>query len=98
MIGQSTSCDVDPLSITTCCNRQSSSHVNPMIIDEQRTATPVDDDIKVKVSIHIVFTLVCIPNLSTELCTVAICKDLLSYCNSCICTWNSVVHLGTVAM
>ena len=34
----------------------------------------------------------------TELCTVAICKDLLSYCNSCICTWKSVVHLGTVTM
>lgn len=29
---------------------------------------------------------------------IAICKDLLSYCNSCICTWKSVVHLGTVTM
>ena len=42
MIDQTTSCDVDPLSITTCCNEtvgQSSSHVNPVIIDEQKTAT-----------------------------------------------------------
>ena len=70
LIDQSTSCDVDPLSITTCCNEQSASHVTPMIIDEQKTATPVDDGIKkVKVSIHNVFTLVCIPNLSIELCT-----------------------------
>ena len=75
----------------TCCNEQSASHITPMII-----ATPGIK--KVKVSIHNVFTLVCIPNLSIELCTVAICKDLLSYCNSCICTWKSVVHLGTVTM
>ena len=43
LIDQSTSCDVDPLSITTCCNEtlgQSSSQVNPvLIIDEQKTAT-----------------------------------------------------------
>ena len=42
LIDQTTSCDVDPLSITTCCNEtvgQSSSHVNPVIIDEQKTAT-----------------------------------------------------------
>ena len=42
LIDQTTSCDVDPLSITTCCNEtvgQSSSHVNPVISDEQKTAT-----------------------------------------------------------
>ena len=77
----------------TSCDQSTSStsHITPMII-----ATPGIK--KVKVSIHNVFTLVCIPNLSIELCTVAICKDLLSYCNSCICTWKSVVHLGTVTM
>ena len=42
LIDQTASCDVDPLSITTCCKEtvgQSSSHVNPVIIDEQKTAT-----------------------------------------------------------
>ena len=44
---------------------------------------PVDDGIKkLKVSIHNMFTLVCILNLSIELCTVAMRKDLLSYCIS----------------
>ena len=49
---------------------------------------PVDDGIKkLKVSI---FTLVCILNLSIELCTVAMCKDLLSYCISCIIMYIEV--------
>ena len=60
---------------------------------------PVDVGIKkLKVSIHNMFTLVCILNFSIELCTVAMCKDLLSYCISRICTWKSVVHLSTVSM
>ena len=37
---------------------------------------------KLKVSIHNMFTLVCILNFSIELCTVAMCKNLLSYCIS----------------
>ena len=160
LIDQTTSCDVDPLSITTCYNEtvgQSSSQVIPVIIDEQKTATiacgnerstvdnasivpacsnniskpshsshtnihnkqqnytplqdstnrqkslsvydyatpvsdrkrwqpftqPVNDGIKkLKVSIHNMFTLVCILNISIELCTVAMHKDLLSYCIS----------------
>ena len=44
---------------------------------------PVDVGIKkLKVSIHNMFTLVCILTFSIELCTVAMCKDLLSYCIS----------------
>ena len=74
---QSTSCDVDPLSITT--NGQCSSHV--------------DGIKKVKVSIHNVFTLVYIPNLSIELCTVAICKDLLIHVYVHGSLWYTLVQL-----
>ena len=55
---------------------------------------PVDVGIKkLKVSIHNMFTLVCILTLSIELCA-KICLVTVFH----VCTWKSVLHLSTVSM